>query len=377
MAQVLIAADICPIGINLPLFEDGDCQRLLNDLLPEFLEAELAIANLECPFIERPAPITKTGPNFGVPPAAINGIKACGITLLTLANNHIMDHGPSGLETTLRTCAKAGVDTVGAGEDLAAARKIFVRKVGALRIGVLGVAESEFSIASDTTCGANPLDIIDFVRNVTDNRSQFDYLIVLLHGSHEFYVPTPRIQDTCRFMIEMGANAVIVQHPHCLGGYETYRNGHIVYGQGALLMDEEIYRNLKSFHEGLLVKLSIADDLTSHLNLIPFVQSHPVEGARRMQPQRGRELHQKLAKRSEAIKNKAFVEEEWIRFCQERKHGYFSALLGHSPLLRRLNRRGLVTRIMSGRRSMLGVRNIVNCETHREAIQTMFNRDLV
>lgn len=377
MATVVIGADICPIGFNIPYFENADAQKLFDDLTPELQRASLAIANLECPLIEKSAPITKTGPNFGVAPAAIDAIKKGGISLLTLANNHIMDHGPLGLQTTLRTCAKAGIDTVGAGENLAAARRILVRKVGNLRIGILAVAEHEFSVATDNSPGANPIDIIDFVRNVTENRSSFDYLIVLLHGSHEFHAPTPRIQNTCRFMIEMGANAVIVQHPHCLGGYENYRGGHIVYGQGALLMDEAIYRDLKSFHEGFLVKLSIADDLTSSMDLIPFVQSDPAPGARRMPPEREREFRRALWKRSEAIKDKAFVEEEWIRFCQERKHGYLSALLGHNRILRKFNKHGLITKFFHGKRPLLGTRNIVNCETHREAIQTIFNRGLI
>ena len=54
-------------------------------------------------------------------------------------------------------------------------------------------------------------------------------------------LPSPRLKDTCHFLIEMGANAVVVQHPHSFGGYESYRGGHIVYGQGALVMDEALY----------------------------------------------------------------------------------------------------------------------------------------
>lgn len=377
MAEVVIGADICPIGANLSHFERGDAQTLFNDLLPELQSADLAIANLECPFIDHPSPIRKTGPNFGVSAAAINGIRNGGIGILTLGNNHIMDHGPAGLETTLQTCADAEIDTVGAGGNLAIARRILIKQIGSLRLGILAVAEHEFSIATDHSPGANPLDPIDFVRNVRENRERFDYLIVLVHGSHEFHVPTPRVQDTCRFIIEMGANAVIVQHPHCLGGYEEYRGCHIVYGQGALLMDEEIYRHLKSFHEGFLVKLSIANDLTSRLDVIPFTQSDPGPGARRMPPERGREFRRALAKRSEAIKDPAFVKEEWIRFCDGRKHGYLSALLGHTRILRKLNKRGHITRLLRGSRAMLGVRNIVNCETHREAVQTIFNEGLL
>jgi poly-gamma-glutamate synthesis protein (capsule biosynthesis protein) len=374
MSTVLIGADLCPIEANLPYFKRGDAESLFHDLLSEFAQADLVIANLECPLIEQPSPIVKTGPVFGAPGDSIRGIRAAGIDVLCLANNHVLDHGTAGLLSTLAVCERAGVATVGAGGNLAAARRFLIRNVNGVRVGVLAMAEREFSIATRTNAGANPLDLIDFVRNVRENQDQYDYLVVLLHGSAEFHVPTPRIRETCRFMIEMGANAVIVQHPHTLGGVEEYRGGHIVYGQGALILDEAIYRNRQGFHEGFLVKLEIAADFTSRMELIPFTQSKPAPGARRLSRVEEKEFRQRLEARSRAILDDQFVETEWLKFCAEHQHGYLSALLGHNRLLRRLNRRGWVTRWGYGRRDLLRAGNTAICETHREAIETIFRQ---
>jgi len=376
MVSVLIGADICPIEGNLPYFIAGDANSLFNDLLVEFEQSDLVIANLECPLIERASPIPKTGPTFGEPSACINGIREAGIDVLNLANNHVMDHGAAGLKNTLKVCARAGIATVGAGQNLAEARQILVRRIGTLRIGILAVAEHEFSIASNGSCGANPLDLIDFVRNVTNNRRDFDYLLVLLHGAAEFHVPTPRIRDTCRFMVEMGAKAVIVQHPHCLGGYEEYKGGHIVYGQGALIMDEAIYRDLKSFHEGFLVKLSIAEDSSSMMDIVPYLQSDPVPGARRMEEEIERHFRQSLCERSGAVQDDRYVSDQWLKFCEDRKHAYLSAVLGHNRVLRKLNGHGLLEQFFYSKRALLGVRNLVCCETHREALETIFNHSM-
>jgi poly-gamma-glutamate capsule biosynthesis protein CapA/YwtB (metallophosphatase superfamily) len=377
MITILVGADICPIASNVSLFRDSDTKALFNDLLPEFEAADLVIANLECPFIESPSPIFKTGPVFGESGDCINGIKAAGIDVLALANNHTMDHGEAGLRHTMEVCARAGIATVGAGENLAAARQMLIRAVNGIRIGILAMAEHEFSIARNGSFGANPLDLIEFVRNVKARRKDFDYLIVLFHGGDEFHVPSPRIRETCRFMVEMGADVVIVQHPHVLGGYESYQGGHIVYGQGALLMDEPIYRNLKSFHEGFLVKLSITSDATSTMEIIPFVQSDPAPGARRMDPEHERELRERLAKRNQSIQDDAFVEAEWISFCEQHKHAYLSGLLAHNRVVRKLNGNGTLTRLLHDKRALLGTRNIVCCETHREAVETIFNHKLV
>jgi hypothetical protein len=424
MPTILIGADVCPIEGNLPYFQRGDTESLFHDLLLEMEGADLVIANLECPFIERPSPIQKTGPTFGVPGACVNGIQAAGIDVLCLANNHIMDHGENGLRHTLEVSARAGIETVGAGPNLEAARRLLIRAVGDLQVGILAMAEHEFSIASKDSWGAAPLDLIDFVRTINTNRESLDYFVVLLHAAAEFHVPTPRIQRTCRFMVEMGANAVIVQHPHILGGYEEYEGGHIVYGQGALVMDEAIYRDRPSFHEGFLVKLDIqrtegglsaeargakAEGLgaevggrrsegggqktedggrpvhrsseseggrtegrwRSQMEIIPFVQSQPVPGARRLTGTAEEELRQAVAKRSRLLLDEDWVEAEWTRFCMTRRHGCMSSLLGHGRILRWLNSRGGLERWLY-RKRLLGVRNMVLCETHRETLQTLF-----
>ena len=377
MAVIVIGADICPIEGNKPYFVTGDAKGLLNDLLPELQQADLCLANLECPLIETPSPVLKTGPVFGEPGACIRGIRAASIDVLCLANNHIADHGAAGVKNTLKVCAEAGIDTVGAGENLAAARRFVIRNIDGLRVAILAMAEHEFSIATPGSAGANPLDLMDFVRNVTAHRDQFDYLIVLVHGGDEFLVPSPRIKDTCHFIAEMGANAVIVQHPHVLGGYEQYRGVHIVYGQGALLMDEAIYRDRASFHEAFLVKLTVGTDRSLNMEIVPFTQSDPRPGARRMPKDREEKFRRTLAERSAAIQDDEFVQTEWLKFCESNKHDYISGLLGHNRILSKLNCRGLLTRFLYNRRVMLGVRNTVLCETHREVIETIFNRRLL
>lgn len=377
MATIVIGADICPIEDNRPYFKGGDARNLFNDLLPEFAAADLTIANLECPLIKKPSPIFKTGPVFGEDGDCINGIREAGIDILNLANNHILDHGAAGLENTLRVCGNAGIATVGAGEDLSSARRILVRKLGNIRAGILAVAENEFSIATRDSWGANPLDLIDFVRNVDSRKDDFDYLIVLLHGSDEFLVPTPRIKDTCHFMIEMGANAVIVQHPHCLGGYEQYRDGHIVYGQGALVMDEAIYRSSGTFHEGFLVRLHISDTGSSDMDIVPFTQSNPIPGARRMTVERDRQFLRSLEERSLAVRDDAYVEQQWIEFCETNKQSYLGTVLGHGGIMRRLNTGGWLVKLFYGKSKLLGVRNVVCCETHQEALKTIFDHRLL
>jgi hypothetical protein len=223
------------------------------------------------------------------------------------------------------------------------------------------------------------LDVIEFVRTVRAAQGTYDYLIVLVHGGDEFHVPSPRVQTTCRFLVEMGANAVIVQHPHCLGGWEEYQGGHIVYGQGALVMDEALYRRSESFHEGFLVRLDLRREGTvskATMEVVPFSQSVPVPGARRLDPAKENAFRKRMAERSAALLDPERVEAAWIQFCERHRHTYVSGLLGYGRVLRRLNGSGWLGRWMAGKRLGLTVRNLVCCETHREALQTILTRRL-
>ncbi len=372
--NILIGGDVCPIGRNQSYFDKGDASSIFNDLLTEFDNADLSIVNMECPFINKSTPIVKNGPVLGVENACINGVKQANIDVLNLANNHILDHGSEGLENTLKVCSDADVLTVGAGRNLEDARQILIKKVGNIKVGILAVAEYEFSIATKDTWGANPLDLIDYVRNIKSHNDKFDFLIVLLHGGNEGYqYPSPRLRDTCRFMVEMGANAVIVQHTHCSGCYEEYQGGHIIYGQGNLIFDYP--SEDKNWFEGFLVKLSIAENLTSTVDMIPYIQSGMQTGAKKMDKEKAKLFLQGLKERSIAIKDEAFIKNQWYMFCQERKYACLSKVLGLNRLLTKIlfktNGFGLFIKCFYSENSIIRLKNTVRCESHREILETI------
>jgi poly-gamma-glutamate synthesis protein (capsule biosynthesis protein) len=373
--KIIIGGDICPMRRNAKLFCKGDARGLFNDLLGEFETADLAVANLECPLIGQKTPITKTGPVLEAPVEAISGIAQSHIRCLGLANNHILDHGAPGLESTLRACAAAGIQTFGAGGNLREAGRMLVVKAGPLRIGLLGASEEEWSIATENSPGANALDLIECARTLNRQRDSVDFSIVLLHDGAEYYpFPSPRLQKVCRFLIEQGAGLVVCQHSHCAGAYEAHGRGHIIYGQGNLIFDAT--GGDGAWHEGFLIKLSIAPDLSASWQPVPYTQSDSLPGARRMPPERERAFLQGLAERSEAIKDEAFVARTWEQFCRKQRHGVMSFVLGHGRLLRRLNRNGGVVRLVHGKQRLREIKDCVVSDTNREVFLEVLDQYL-
>ena len=90
-----------------------------------------------------------------------------------------------------------------------------------------------------------------------------------------------------------------------------------------------------------------------------------------------RQFRRALDEKSLALQDDAVVLAQWLRFCAERKHAYLSALLGHNRMLRKLNAHGFLERFIHGKKTLLSARNIVCCETHREAIETLFHQERV
>src|SRR5262249_43427774 len=159
------------------------------------------------------------------------------------------------------------------------------------------------------------------------HRDNVDFSIVLLHDGAEHYpFPSPRLQKVCRFLVEQGAGLVVCQHSHCAGAHETYRGGHIIYGQGNLMCDwPEMYG---AWHEGFLIRLVIGPNRTASWQPIPYTQSDGGPGARRMSPQREQIFLNAFDARSLAIQETGFVDRNWEEFCHARRHGIMNFILG-------------------------------------------------
>jgi len=376
--NIIIGGDICPSAKDQELFERGDSATLFGPLLSEFLAAGFSVINLECPLYDANTPILKAGPNLKTSAKSINGLYAAGIQAVNLANNHVLDHGTAGLHSTMETCNSKGIITIGAGQNLNAARHIEVISVQDIRIGILGIAEHEFSTATDQSWGANPLDLIDYVRNVRARRAEYDYLIVLLHGGCEHYpFPSPRLRETCHFLVEEGASIVVCQHSHCAGCYEEYQGSYIVYGQGNLLFN--LPNKGQSWYEGFLVKLEIEKDKKLNFSIKPFQQSKQGPGVCQFPAEEEIQFVSLINSRSQSIQAPGYVKTMWDLYCEKMRYYYLSRILGQGRVLRKLTvkSKGDITRLLYSREGLLGLRNVITCESHREIIESLFERGLL
>lgn len=368
MTTIVVGGDVYPVGNIQRAFIEGNAGEIFHDILEDIDEADLAIANLESPLVSRQTPIFKPGGVLSASIKAIQGFTAAKWRVLNLANNHSFDQGAEGLLETIGTIEKAGLDHVGAGANIKEALKPLIKEINGERIIICSMAEREFSVADEKTPGANPLDLINFV-NVLRQYKQDGIFIVLVHGGKEFYpYPSPEMVRRCRFMVDIGADAVVCCHTHCPLPWEIYADRPIIYGLGNLIF-EPLNETIDSWHEGYLAKMTIENGHI-HFEAVPYFQSKFGTGAKKMDKDAKKKFFAEMGKKNSKVKDVEFLSEQWGKYCQQQKNQYLSFLFGYRKTLRKFHQ--FILPLLHSREEVQRALLLTQCETHQEILNTIF-----
>ena len=162
MMKVLVAGDFAPKARLAEQIEETKFPEIFSkEVCAIIRSADFSFVNLESPVTEEGyRPIPKCGPNLHCTPMAVDAIKYAGFTCATMANNHILDFGADGLRKTVCCCQSRGLNVVGAGDNLDGAGRVLYLEKDGKRLAVINCCEHEFSVATETSAGANPLNPI-------------------------------------------------------------------------------------------------------------------------------------------------------------------------------------------------------------------------
>ena len=371
MIRIIIGGDIYPAGTIQDAFIKGNADEIFHDMLREVSLADLSVVNLECPLISGDSPILKAGDVMAASWECINGFVAAGWDLINLANNHSYDHGASGLRETIHVLDRAGLSVIGAGMNIAEAQRPFVKQISGQRIVFYAMAEREFSEADEKTPGANPLDLINFVKAIRLYKQE-GIFIVFVHGGQEYYpYPSPEMIRRCRFMVDMGADAVICCHTHCPLPWEIYSNRPIIYGLGNLIF-ESPHKEPEFWYEGYLARLTVEVGQV-HFEAIPYTQSKNQLGSRMMDQTERNLFFADMNEKSTKLNDDAFISNQWLNYCREKRRTYLASLFGYNRLMRKMP--NALLRILHSKKDILRALHLVHCETHQEVLNTIFKEE--
>ena len=371
--SILIGADFIATPSNECFFLDCDLHSLLGDELVDLLKsADYRIFNLESPLTNQAAPIIKSGPNLINKTDVINTYKKLDVNLFTIGNNHILDQGEQGLFSTMSVLDQAGIPFIGAGKNVDEAAKPYFFRFQNKTIGVFACAEHEFSIADETHCGANPVDLLETPDIIARIKEKCDYLIILYHGGKECYrYPVPYLRKICHKFVDKGADLILIQHTHCVGCKEEYKGATIVYGQGNFLFDS---KSDEFWNYGLLLR--IEDDFS-----LSFFPVEKIDHCARLC--KDEKILAGFFKRSEEIKDEGLIEKKFSEYAKSMCPAYLFRFSNGEGFWQKVLRNLFGEKIRykkikkdytTGRKA--AILDIVRCEAHREVVIEGLKEDI-
>lgn len=195
--------------------------------------ASVAFANLEC-IAAAAGPSTA----FKADPRSLEGLRAAGIDVVSVANNHTMDSGPEALAEMLAHLRKLGITPTGA-RYLPDPQVAATVAPNGLRVAFLAYSWSVGDFA--------PVDGLpslartrreEMVADVARVRPEVDYLVVSIHlGTDLARRSGEGQQQKARALIDAGADLVVGHHPHVPQEVERYGRGFIAYSLGDFVFD--------------------------------------------------------------------------------------------------------------------------------------------
>lgn len=366
--SLTMMGDCCPSDSIIEALRQGRANDIVAAAKPYVAESDIRIMQWETPISETATPIVKSGPNLRCPPVSMEVMKALGVDIALLANNHIGDHGAEAVLETMLHIEKSGVRTVGAGATLQDAGRPLVSEAGDLRLAILNFAENEFGIASASKPGVAPLDPAENIRGIRQAASEADVVLVVIHGGHEHYaLPSPRMVETYRSFVEAGAAAVINCHTHCPGGVELWQGAPIIYSVGNFFFPKDLPPDSMSaaarhplWWYGYVPKLFFDKRGVYAIEIMPFKFDR--ERVLRLNSNESKGFWDYLATLNRIIADKMEVKRSFEAWVAKQGPVYLDWMresLSDWPM---------PTEIAKSSGKMMLLRNILVCEAHRDIV---------
>lgn len=358
------------------IIKEGKYDHLMKEVALLTKAADFSIVNFESPIADsdRQKPFIPKGPkNLCSDRKAIECVKNAGFSMVALANNHFHDYGDEGASQTMEACQAIGMPFCGAGLNVTKAQQPVIYDCSSKKIGVVNFCENEFSVATDTSAGANPFDLVDVVHQIEEVKGKADYVIVFVHGGVEHHqLPTPMMQKTYRFLVERGADMVINSHQHCFSGYEIYQGRPIVYGLGNFFFDNNASSATK-WNEGYMAMIEEIRGVYS-ITPIPYIQG--MEDVTITLLNETKEFDDKIAALNAVINNPEGLAKEFNNLIQHNQRALLAVFEPYqSRIALKLYRMGLLPSLLSRKKKVL-ILNRLRCESHRLVYSKVLSQSL-
>jgi Bacterial capsule synthesis protein PGA_cap len=216
----------------------------LGDVVPykpfKFRNSHQTVFNLECPITKDGNP-AKEKINIRVKENYLQNIFNSNILCVSLGNNHILDYGEKGLDSTLKELEKSNINYFGLNTGNDDNFNPLVLELNNIKIAFISVVCQTASpvLELDNVIYLSSLNLNEIINRVLKIRKLVNRVVVSIHwGEEESSYPKKEDIFIARKLIDGGVDLIIGSHAHAPQPIEKYKNGVIAYNLGNFLMPE-------------------------------------------------------------------------------------------------------------------------------------------
>ena len=212
---------------------------LLTPIEPVLERADIAVVNLETAVTNGGSASAKTF-TFRAPASAFEALRGGSVDVASMANNHGMDFGETGLRDSLAAARRHRFPVIGIGRDGKQAYAPYRETVRGQRIAVLAATQVlDDHLIESWTAGpgkpglASAKAVPRLLQEVGRARRTADTVVVFLHWGVELEgCPTSDQRTLARQLVGAGADIVVGGHAHRLLGAGRMGQALVGYGLG-------------------------------------------------------------------------------------------------------------------------------------------------
>lgn len=238
------------IMLDRTIRKDGErygYDNLFSCLADTFAKYDSVIGNLEGTVTDFPS-VSKDASyqapesfRFTFDITAVKALQDIGLSVVSLANNHIRDFGDDGVAQTINNLDSIGLKHFGSPGSTE--QRWVIEEINGTRIAYVGYNQF-FGTVGETTSDLRT------VQEVSDMQ------IVFAHWGDEYVPATENMKSLARTFVDSGADIVIGAHPHIVQESENYKDVTIYYSLGNFIFDQYFEQAVT---EGIAVGVQISD----------------------------------------------------------------------------------------------------------------------
>ena len=255
--------------------DEYDFSYVYEDIRDYTKYTDITIGSLETTFAGKERGYSNY-PTFNTPDSLATALKYIGVDIISLAGNHALDYGYTGLCRTIDVLDNAGISHLGTYKTAEDQEKILIKNVKGLNIAFINYTygTNGIPVPSGKEYCVNLIDKTLIKKQIEQAKDQkVDIIVACMHWGTEYRTTANSEQkELADFLFENGVDIILGNHPHVLEPMEkrtiTLEDGSekevfVVYALGNFTADQrdEITR------DSAILNLTITKNLDGKISI--------------------------------------------------------------------------------------------------------------